>query len=328
MLDMKFYALPLLMILLTSCGENTALPATPSLAAVSTETPTPEPLPVPFAVIGYLPEYRTFNPKWARYATDIIYFSAEPRADGSLDSSRLSEETLDQLSELKNEFGARIYISVGGWGRSSGFAPMTAEPATRKMFIEDVLAFALAYNLDGVDVDWEFPEDERQFNNGITLLGEMKAALALHGMIVSAALSTDSEFPLSGYTVVDRVHIMSYDNVPRHSTYEHAAQDIQLFLDAGFPPEKLALGVPFYARGVNDFKRTVPYAEIVSQYQPAPEVDEVDGLYFNGITTIQQKTCFAKGQGAGGIMIWELGQDTVDDTSLLQAIYEAAMGGC
>jgi chitinase len=331
----------LLILLLTACG-------TPALPSVSTDTPSHSPIPVsatpasvstalsapseipvaPFAVIGYLPEYRDLNLAWTRNVTDIIYFSAEPRPDGTLDSGRLSEDTLGQLLAWKEQYGTHIYISIGGWERSSGFASMSADPATRQTFIANTLEFALAHQLDGVDVDWEFPEDETQFNNSISLLSEMRTALAPHGMVVSVALSADNEFPLEAYNVVDRIHIMSYDHAPRHSTYEQALLDFQVFTEAGIPPEKLVLGVPFYGRRVDDFNMEASYAEIVRQFQPTRETDEVDGIYFNGIATVQQKTCFARSQLAAGIMIWELGQDTTDATSLLQAIGEALMEGC
>jgi chitinase len=335
----------ILIFLLTACGTGpattapsfvstaspspTAPPASATPVSVSTASPTPSEVPVhPFAVIGYLPEYRELNPDWARTATDIIYFSAEPRPDGTLDSTRLSEDRLTQLLALKEQYGTRIYISIGGWDRSSGFASVSADPAIRQTFIANTLEFALAHQLDGVDVDWEFPEDEIQFNNSIALLSEMQTALAPHGMIVSVALSAENGFPLEAYSVVDRIHIMSYDHAPRHSTYEQALLDFQAFTDAGIPPEKLALGVPFYGRGVDDFNVEASYAEIVSQFQPTRETDEAEGIYFNGIATIQLKTCFARGQHAAGIMIWELGQDTTDATSLLQAIGEALMEDC
>ena len=341
--DMK--NLLLLALLLTACGTGRATPAPPPVltaspspapppasatpVSVSTASPALSATPVSqMAVIGYLPDYRDLNPEWARTVTDILYFSAEPRPDGTLDSSRLSEDTLKQLRALKKQFGTRIYISIGGWERSSGFAPMSAEPATRQTLIANTLAFALAHQLDGVDVDWEFPEDETQFNNSIALLAEMRTALVPHGMIVSVALSPESEFPLEAYAVADRIHIMSYDHAPRHSTYEQSLLDFQTFLEAGFPPGKLALGVPFYGRRMDDFNVEASYAEIVSQFQPAPEIDEADGIYFNGIATILQKTCFAQTQHAAGIMIWELGQDTTDSSSLLRAIGQVILDGC
>ncbi|MBE0682813.1 MAG: glycoside hydrolase family 18 protein [Anaerolineales bacterium] len=336
---MKRLPILLTLILLTSCGGNaTPLPQT-ELASAQAASATPEPLPdqptltqepiPPFAMIGYFPDYRELNSEWAKHLTDIIYFSAEPRADGSLDTSRLTEENWSRLIELKNQYGLRVHLSVGGWERGDDFAAMTADPGIRRQFIANLLDYMLSHEIDGVDFDWEFPQTNKEFADYVTLLAEMRLFLSEHELFVSVALPADPSIPLSEFAIVDRVHIMSYDHAERHSTYEQALKDFQLFLDAGIPAEKLVLGMPFYARGVNDFERELSYAEIVSKYRPAPEVDEVDGLFFNGITTIQQKTCFARSQNAGGVMFWELGQDTLDESSsLLRAIYKTVMSGC
>jgi GH18 family chitinase len=52
----------------------------------------------------------------------------------------------------------------------------------------------------------------------------------------------------------------------------------------------------------------------------------VGDIRYNGLDTIRKKTALAARKG-GGIMIWELSQDTGDATSLLKAIREAAPGG-
>jgi chitinase len=57
----------------------------------------------------------------------------------------------------------------------------------------------------------------------------------------------------------------------------------------------------------------------VSWDAQAPYKDNVGDVYYNGIPTIQAKARLALGQG-GGVMIWELTQDTQGATSLLNAI--------
>lgn len=323
---------------LTACTpEMIPIPITPQVVPTSTDSPVPTPSPTPmsspapvshFSIIGYFPDYRELDLDWGKYLTDIVYFSAEPRADGSLDTSRLTDKVFQGLNEMKARYGTRIYISFGGWERSSGFAPMAAKSETRRQFTQNVLNFALAHHLDGVDIDWEFPENDVQHKNNIALLTEMQTALAPHHMIVTLALSPASDRPLSSYADVDRVHVMSYDNGPRHSTYDQAVKDMEFFVDVGFAKEKLFLGVPFYGRIVNNPQQEYSYQEIVGEYHPAPGQDEIGGIYFNGIRTIQRKTCYALQNGFGGVMIWELGQDTADDTSLLQAIHQAVANGC
>jgi GH18 family chitinase len=277
-------------------------------------------------VIGYFPDYRDLNSAWAQSLTDIIYFSAEPRADGTLDTSRLNEETWAQLQKMKTEYATRVHLSIGGWERGNDFAELTANQSTRRAFVENLLTYLLTHNLDGADFDWEFPQNDTEFSNYIALLTETQAALSARGMSVSVALPADPSFPLAEFTVVDRVHIMSYDRAAKHATYEQAMGDVQLFLDAGIPAEKLILGVPFYGRNMQPPYRVLSYAEIMEQYQPASSMDEVDGIYFNGLETIQDKVCFAMGEKLGGVMIWELAHDTTDTNSLLQRMYALATG--
>jgi len=323
---MKLIPIFLVLILLTSCGGSTPPPASSVPDSASTDSPTPTKPPAPFAVIGYFPDYRELNPAWAQSLTDILYFSAEPRADGTLDTSRLIDETWVQLNELKTQHGLRVHLSIGGWERGNDFAELTANPNMRHAFIENLLDYLLARNLDGADFDWEFPQNDTEFENYISLLKETRSALSKHDMSVSVALPADPSFPLADFTVVDRIHIMSYDRAPRHATYEQAVDDVQLFLDAGIPAEKLILGVPFYGRKTSPPYDSLAYAEIISHYAPAPNMDEVDEIYFNGLEMIQRKTCYAMNENLGGMMIWELAQDTTDATSLLQRMYALATG--
>lgn len=333
---MKFIPIALTLFLLASCGGSATPLDSPGPAPVQLTSPAPEQFPAhptlapgDFSIIGYFPDYRELNPAWAKNLTDIIYFSAEPRVDGSLDVSRLTDENWQSLQQMKTEHAIRLHLSIGGWERGTDdFAAMTSDLSTRQVFISNLLNYLLARNLDGADFDWEFPQDPEEFANYIALLTEIKSSFSEHGLLVSVALPAEASFPLAGFAVADRIHIMAYDHPERHSTYEQAVQDFQIFLDAGIPPEKLILGMPFYARAVDDFDKEASYADIVGHYQPAPDVDEIDGWYFNGVTTIQQKTCFAKNQHAGGVMFWELGQDMMDETSLLQAIYETALNEC
>lgn len=331
-----------LVFLLSSCATKSAPPpATPTADSTSTASPSPMPTLTPapsdwcssksnsdFLIIGYLPDYRDLNPEWGKCLTDIIYFSAKPLADGTLDTSNLSQAAFDALQEMKNKYGTRVLISIGGWERSDGFATMVSSAKTRKRFIDALLTFSLNHKLDGADFDWEFPENETQLNNYISLLTEVKAAFTPHNSIVSVALSADIKTDFSRFAVVDRIHVMSYDRGPLHSTYNQAVEDMNTFAISGLQKNKLILGVPFYGRKTSAPFTAYTYQEIMTSYKPSAAQDQVDGIYFNGITTIQDKTCFVRDQGYGGIMIWELGQDTRDETSLLRAIQQAAADGC
>lgn len=329
---MKRFLASLSAFFLLSCGGNPAPLSSPEPVSSPLSESTLEPLPSQpppaddFIVVGYFPDYRELNPAWALSLTDIVYFSAEPRADGSIDASRLSDETWNALAELKSNRSLRIHLSFGGWERDGAFVEMTSSPETRRVFVENLLAFLLSHNLDGADFDWEFPATQAQFENYIALLAETKEALSAHGLLVSVALPAESSFPLEEFAVVDRVHLMSYDRGERHSTFEQAVEDVQTFLQAGIPPEKLILGMPFYGRNIAPPHEEFAYAQVMSDYSPAPVVDEVNGIYFNGLTGIRRKVCYGIAEGLGGFMVWELSQDTTDSSSLLLQIFNLVSG--
>ena len=321
----------------TSFPTPTVVPVTSTSTAIPTSTRAPEPaewcsesnpLADDFLIIGYLPEYRALDPEWGKCLTDLIYFSIQPLPDGSLDNSALNIQTLQMLREMHTAYGTRIHVSIGGWERSNNFAPMATEPKARKNFVGNLISFCLENELDGIDFDWEFPENEREIQAYADLLTEVKAAFRPRGWIVSVALAPSDQINLAPYAAVDRIHIMSYDRGSKHATPEQAQQDVALFLSTGVAQKRLILGMPFYGRSITPPHEEYLYAEIMARYHPSPTTDEVDNIYFNGIGTIQQKTCLAKTERLGGVMVWELGQDSHDDTSLLRAIYQAAAGEC
>ena len=343
---MRLIPILLTLSLLAACATTPTptppIPSSPVPVLTVRPSPTPNPvtatpegicpgiLPVGFVILGYLPEYRTLNPEWGACLTDLVYFSVEPRPDGTLDVSRLSEDTWRALRAMKAEYGTRLHLTVGGWERSAGFAPMTAKPAARARFVQNLLGFAEEYQLNGVDFDWEFPQNETEFENYIALLTEVKAAFGERGLTVSVALSADnaSTMDLSRFAVVDRIHVMSYDRGNYHSTYNAAVEDLNTFTINDIPRKQLLLGVPFYGRLTSEPYTAYTYQELISLHHPPASVDEVDGIYFNNTATIGFKTCLVREEGYGGIMIWELGQDTWDETSLLRAIYKSAAQGC
>jgi len=284
----------------------------------TTPTPTPE-----FLIVGYLPEYRPLDPEWGRYLTDIIYFSAGLRPDGELDTGRLSKQTLAALRDMRTTYGTRVFVALGGWERSQHFATIALDPTLRERFAQTLTTYCLDNQLDGVDLDWEFPQNEQENQAYVAMLAAIRRAFAPHSLRVSVALAGWQDLGPELFEAIDRIHVMSYDHQGRHATMAQAIADIEAWTARGAPPEKLVLGVPFYGREIDNPALALSYAQIVSRYHPAPEVDEVEGIYFNGIATIRQKTRYAQDQQLGGIMIWELGQDTRNETSLLRAIYES-----
>ncbi len=62
------------------------------------------------------------------------------------------------LTELrKQNSGFTVLVSVGGWLWSTNFSDVSLTKQSRARFIQSVMAFLRKYDLDGLDIDWEYP---------------------------------------------------------------------------------------------------------------------------------------------------------------------------
>jgi len=253
--------------------------------------------------------------------THINYSFALPRQDGGLHDVENPGKLADLVS-LGHAAGVKVLIAVGGWndGNDSAFETIAVDPGLRQTFVTNLINFAADYDLDGVDIDWEYPDDGASGEGFTALMAELSAQLHGSGKLLTAAV-TGSSWGASGVSTevfgyVDWLNLMAYDggSGADHSPYSYAESALAYWVGRGLPSDKATIGVPFYSR---PGWRT--YRSLVDQNPDAPYNDYLDGEWYNGIDTIQAKTRFAL-DNAGGVMIWELSQDTSDDTSLLKAI--------
>jgi GH18 family chitinase len=276
-----------------------------------------------FRVVGYLPEYRIsdIDVSAADHLTDVIFFSIEPEADGSLDLGRLTSDVYFKLNAMKTRNpDLKIHIAVGGWGRSQHFAAMSTNATSRALFISNLSELCNSTIFNGADYDWEFPANQTENNAYGLLITETRKEFDNIDLKISVALNVNQKLSAGAYESLHRIHIMSYDHGGRHSTYDQSVLDVNNFLNRGITSSRLCLGIPFYGRDIEDFYNVMSYRHIVDVYNPGPDEDEVDGIYYNGITTVKRKTYFAVQQKLQGVMIWEIGQDATGDKSLLSAI--------
>ena len=280
--------------------------------------------PDTFRVVGYAPTYSLGQIPESAYGrvTDLIVFSAELTDDGAFCEESVAELSIERFQEMKQKHGFRIHLCYGGWERSGGFPEMTADPEKRKAFIDAVLQWCLANEFDGVDYDWEFPANDEEHAAYGRLLEETAEAFRPHGLYVTVALGHTQSLDQAAYDAVDVIHLMTYDMGYRHSTEHNARLSVERLIESGAPKDKIAMGVPFYGRRLDDRFIAMAYKHILNQFGPRPDEDEAGGFYFNNIDTIRSKTRYTVERGLGGIMIWELGMDTDDETSLLRAIQE------
>ncbi len=280
-----------------------------------------------FKVVGYMPSWQgDANSIQYDKLTHINYSFLLPNSDGSLRPLENASK-MQQIVSLGHAQGVKILIAVGGWmdGNDSAFTTLAANPSTRTAFVNNLVNFVNQYNLDGVDMDWEYPREGNEPQNYELLMQELGQAMHSRGKLLTAAVVVsgwNADGVLSGvFDDVDFLNIMAYDG-PDHSTMAQAEGGLNYWLGRGLPKEKAVLGVPFYSR-----PQAQSYASLLAQ-GASPNSDSFQGNNYNGIPTIKAKTEMAL-QRAGGIMMWELSHDTSDQqTSLLAAINQAVGNPC
>ncbi len=256
--------------------------------------------------------------------SDIIYFSIKPGLNGSLDLSSIKERDLERLKNINNFFNTELHISVSG--NSDRFFPVSSDENLREIFIKNLYDFCRDNNFSGVDFDWEFPQTEEEINKFYLLISDTVNLFNSNNMTVSAAVSRHRPLNQEIYNKLNIINLMTYDFVGRHSTYESTVEAVEYMMIAyGIPPGKIKLGIPFYGRIYNGrhpqyWSKAMSYSQIRDNFASESSGDEAGGYYFNDIETVIKKTNYAKENNLGGVMIWELGQDTLDEYSLLNAI--------
>ncbi len=295
-------------------------------------------------VVGYLQRGGDLSTVQYDTLTQINYAFLVPTATGELEwLSGIDEEERQALNSLvsrAHDEGVAVLISVGGWdigdggGVDSRFAALAEDAAMRTTFIDNLVAFINRYGMDGVDIDWEFPDSTTEADHFVALMQEVRAAMQspdnfVDGQtkLLTAAVSPEDWYgqwvkPAISDTV-DFLNVMAYEKGGvDHSPYTYAVEALDYWITTrGFPKERIMLGLPFFAKDnqatPSDYK---PYAVIIDENPDlGPHIDHVDGYYFNGINTIKKKTRYAI-NNSGGVMIWSIEQDSSTEKSLLTAI--------
>lgn len=274
-----------------------------------------------FKVIGYMPTWAgNVNDIQFSKLTHVNYAFLTPTTSGGYNPIE-NPSKLTSLVSAAHANNVKAIISVGGGGGGDAFNSIITTAAKRTNFVNSMINFTNQYNLDGVDVDWEFPNSS-QSNNFLLLMQELANAMHSRGKLASIAVIAynDGGTIASGmFSALDYIQVMAYDeNNYTHSTYNVAVQAVNYWKGRGCPTEKIILGVPFYGRDSRVSYGTMNYNQILANGGSAYS-DTWTNFGYNGIPTIKAKTNWAW-DNAGGMMIWELSGDATGANSLLSAM--------
>jgi GH18 family chitinase len=284
-----------------------------------------------FKSVGYMPSWAgSVNTIQYSKLSHINYAFVLPNANGTLQAVE-NPSKLSSLVSLAHAANTKVSIAIGGWndGNDSAFESLAANAGTRTTFVNAVMSFVNQYGLDGVDMDWEYPDPGTSGNNYTLLMGQLSTALHNQGKLLTAAVvsegTTANGVQPAVFGYVDWLNIMAYDGGSPHANYNWSINSVNFWKGRGLPASKAVLGIPFYSR-----PGYYTYAQLVAMNPSYANVDcaTINGAQqcYNGIPTVKAKTAWAKAN-AGGVMNWELSQDTTGATSLVSAMYDTIMGG-
>ena len=252
-----------------------------------------------YNIVGYYPSwvaggsYYINSPSKVDYTryTHIMYAFAIPGSDGKIGAVDNSSSLTDLVTRA-HAANVKVLLSIGGWLDSSPNNTPFETISGNSTYINNLATacgnLITQYNLDGIDLDWEYPTTRSKWNALATALGTK-----IHGMgkLFTAAVSESASNNGDHYddvSMLDLVNIMCYGN------YSLANSAMSYWTSRGVPQSKRMLGVPFYSSDNNT-------AEHI------------------------QKSTLAKST-AGGIMIWDIASEYGDINAIYSTLGTVCSG--
>ena len=240
-----------------------------------------------------------------------------------------------------HENGYKVWPSISNNSYIETTSEIMNDYEYRNDLIENIVSLVLKYNLDGINIDFEYMHDEDKdvFSRFII---ELKPRLNEIGAVLSVDVTAPDGSPewslcYDRYTiaqVADYIVFMAYDQYGESATtpgtnagYNWVEANIQKFLgQEGVEADKLILGIPFYARvwteSNGEVSKIAVYMKDLNSYIPegVEKVwdDDLKQYYVeytqNGVTTkiwiedeesIKAKLSLIKEYNLAGAAYWE-----------------------
>ncbi|KAG2005561.1 endochitinase, variant 2 [Coprinopsis cinerea AmutBmut pab1-1] len=213
---------------------------------------------------------------------DILFYAfVMPNSSSGITWDGGDKDILRRLvaAARKSGYGTKIVLSVGGWGGCYWFSQACSTANNRTKFCNALMEVVNQYGLDGIDLDWEYPNSPGAGNpysandtaNYLSLMKLLRNAMGPCKILSSAVahlpwlgsngrpLTNVSEFA----AIMNYICIMNYDvwgasgtpgpnapygNLCGTSKQPHASAQAALaqWKAAGFPANKQLLGLALY----------------------------------------------------------------------------------
>lgn len=347
---------------------NSILKAAPVLAALlwgnlyATEA---KPAPEKAAAAASGKVLMGYYPNWSRYAgftaekipygylTHILYaFYVTDEGGNIRNADPLDEDNFRELIKQGHAHNVKVLLSIGGAAQSFTFKPMAASAGARANFVKNCVKICDKLDLDGIDIDWEYPLEGDSLNQE-KLHREMRTAFDAHTskkLLFTAAVpvvdywahwSTSESFKL-----LDYLNCMTYDYMGTwekailpNSGMDMSKNTMTYFEGRGIPKSKLVMGAAFYGKsfeggtgmgstfdGIGSGNNGNWYwKDLLAQFKLMPykilwdektqseyALGNDEIIVFNGLPSQRARGEFVRNSDYGGVMLWDLNCDVQD----------------
>ena len=225
-------------------------------------------------VVGYYPSWvqNQFTIDQIDFSifTHIIHSFAWPNNQGDLLSDNGTFNI--NFSDEVHSQGGKFLLALGGWGAADAFAEATSTAELRSYFISNIIDKVSSYGYDGIDIDWEYPQNNNQTNNLNLFIMELDSVLnELNPNLLLTMAVPVSNWAGQWYDFetlnqfIDFFNAMTYDI---HGSWSsHAGHNSPLFPSPpgdsdgsvstgidylvntrGLPNSKINMGIPFWGK--------------------------------------------------------------------------------
>ncbi|KAF2844097.1 glycoside hydrolase family 18 protein [Plenodomus tracheiphilus IPT5] len=246
----------------------------------------------------------------------------------------------------------KVLLSIGGWTYSANFAAPASTPKGRDIFASSAVKVLADLGFDGLDVDWEYPANEAQANDMVSLLAETrrqlndystKYAKSQHLLLTAASPAGPANYNQMKLSARDKYlefwNLMAYDYSGSWDT--NASHDANFYPSLSNPSSTpfsttksagrlhLCWRKPFqgvgkgtWEAGVYDYK-ALPQAgakvtedfDLVASWSYDAAKREM--ISYDTPTIVAKKAQLIQQRGLGGGMWWESSSDKRGNGSLI-----------
>ena len=204
-------------------------------------------------------------------STYDVYFLAFANFSTTGEVTGLGEMGSFIVKNYKEQIHARGAYLVPSFRTTEIFVKVATSEASRVRFAESIVEMINKYDLDGVDIDWEYPKDQDQMRGYTALMKEIytkvKANNPKHIVTSAILIGALENFRMSeSIKYMDYANMMSYEMHSTSKATHHTAlysgtgaplaisNSLSRFTGNGIPLEKIIIGCGFFGRQFTNSK--------------------------------------------------------------------------